>query len=252
MPSFGPRLPTTRFLLHGSSPVAQKINSFLPSPTGQGLYNNILSVARNGTDQTIPSIKGDYIFSDKNRISGLFSRLDFGVPDPLGPIPGVTTNTFAVAGIKKYLRLNHDYIFTPRLLNHMTFGWNKQDINEIAPDYMSSADKQFIRLKGVTGDDFSNSVYNIGDGYPTLFSNTHTASPSRTINFNEQLAWIKGSHSLKFGYSMMRNYYQRNDCLECNGSVAFNPILTGLPGAPGQTGSAIRIVSSGSAVLRPV
>jgi outer membrane receptor protein involved in Fe transport len=134
--------------------------------------------------------------------------------------------------------LNHDYIFSPQVINHFTFGWNKQEIFEVPPQYLSDADKQFIRLKGVTGDAQSNSQYIIGDGYPTLFSNVHTFSPSRTMSLNEQVAWIKGAHSLKFGFNMMRNYYSRQDCNECNGDVTFNPIVTGLPGATGQTGSA--------------
>ncbi len=229
----GNQIPASRI-----SPVAQKINSFLPSPTGPGLYNNILSVARSGTDQQVPSIKGDYNFSDKNRISGLFSRFGFGQPDPIGPLPGVTTSGYSGNGNKYYIRLNHDYIFTPRLLNHLTFGWNKQNVNEIPPQYLSPADKQAIQLKGVTGDEPSNSVYFIGDGYPQLFVNTHTFSPSRTMSINEQVGWIKGRHSLKFGFILMRDYYARKDCNECNGDVTFNPIVTGLPGAPGQTGSA--------------
>ena len=229
----GNQIPASRI-----SPVAQKINSFLPSPTGPGLFNNISAVARNGTDQQVPSIKGDYIFSDRSRISGLFSRFSTGSPDPLGPIPGVTTAGFKGEGSKQYYRFNHDYIFNPRLLNHLTFGWNKQAITEVPGQYLSAADRQAIRLKGVTGDDLSDSSYIIGDGYPSLFSNVHTFSPSRTMSFNEQVAWIRGSHSLKFGFILMRDYYQRKDCLECNGSVTFNPIVTGLPGAPGQTGSA--------------
>jgi hypothetical protein len=194
------RIPSSRI-----SPVAQKINSFLPAPTRPGLYNNILAVARNGTDQQVPSIKGDYIFSPKNRISGLASRFSYGSPDPIGPLPGITTNGYASNGPKRYYRLNHDYIFSPQVINHFTFGWNKQEIAEIPPQYLSDADKQFIRLKGVTGDSQSNSQYIIGDGYPTLFSNVHTFSPSRTMSFNEQVAWIKGAHSLKFGFVLMRN-----------------------------------------------
>jgi hypothetical protein len=123
-------------------------------------------------------------------------------------------------------------------MNHFTFGWNKQEISEVPPLYLSDSDKQMIRLKGVTGDSQSNSQYIIGDGYPTLFSNVHTFSPSRTMSFNEQVAWIKGAHSMKFGFVHQRQYYARLDCNECNGDVTFNPIVTGLPGAPGQTGSA--------------
>jgi len=156
------RLPGNQIPASRISPVAQKINSFLPSPTGPGLYNNILSVARNGTDQQVPSIKGDYNFSEKNRISGLFSRFAVGSPDPIGPLPGVTTSGYSVNGTKQYIRLNHDYIFTPRLLNHLTFGWNKQAVNEIPPQYLSPADQQIVRLKGVTGDGPSNSAYIIG------------------------------------------------------------------------------------------
>jgi len=55
------------------------------------------------------------------------------------------------------------------------------------------------------------------------------------MSFNEQVAWIKGSHSLKFGFILMRDYYARKDCNECgNGDVTFNPIVTGLREHPGR------------------
>jgi len=44
-------------------------------------------------------------------------------------------------------------------------------------------------------------------------------------------------HSLKFGFILMRDYYARKDCNECNGDVTFNPLSLACR-STGQTGSA--------------
>ncbi len=51
------------------------------------------------------------------------------------------------------------------------------------------------------------------------------------------MAWIKGSHSLKFGFTFMKQDYRRVDCNGCMGEANYSRSTTGLPGAAGQTGS---------------
>ncbi|MGH9720801.1 MAG: hypothetical protein ACRD8O_11360, partial [Bryobacteraceae bacterium] len=69
--------------------------------------------------------------------------------------------------------------------------------------------------------------------YNTEFGNygghVNTISPGRTYNISNQLAWLKGRHSMKFGFQYMRNNYRRIDCNSCAGQVNFSAAATGIP-----------------------
>jgi outer membrane receptor protein involved in Fe transport len=54
---------------------------------------------------------------------------------------------------------------------------------------------------------------------------------------NEQLAWIRGKHSLKFGFQYLLAKYARFDCNGCSGEIAFSTAATGNPGISSRTGS---------------
>jgi hypothetical protein len=227
--------------------VAATMNKYIPNPERTGLFNNIATVGAGGSDQDVWSIKGDYNITGNSRVSGLFSKQFFGSPDNIGPIPGPLGENFNSSGKNKFFRLNHDQVITPTLLNHFTIGWNKRDVIEYFPERyydIPEADRRIIELQGVaapgpslTGLRRPPSAYALGDGYPRLGFWIDTASPSRTWNVNEQIAWIRGSHNLKFGFTYLRQDYQRLDCNGCAGEANFNRLTTGLPGASGQTGS---------------
>ena len=133
----------------------------------------------------------------------------------------------------------------PNLLNHVSFGWNKRDIIEYFPAryyQIPEADRKIIEIPGSsttsgTGNRRPPPRYQIGDGYNELGFWIDTLSPSRTWNINEQLAWIRGRHSIKFGFTFLRQDYKRVDCNGCTGEANFNRATTGLPGAAQQTGS---------------
>jgi len=57
-------------------------------------------VAKPESKQNVYSIKGDYAFSDKNRISGLYSRFYSPGIGQIGPVPGFPAQTGAM--ISKY------------------------------------------------------------------------------------------------------------------------------------------------------
>ncbi len=226
-------------------PAATTLNKYLPATELPGIFNNINVVGNPGSDQNVWSIKGDYAFSDKSRINGLFSRQFFGRPDAIGPIPGPLGENFNSQGINKFYRVNHDYVITPTLLNHFTFGMNKRDVIEYFSERyydIPEADRKIIELGGATatsqtGNRRPPSLYTLGDGYVRLGFWIDTLSPSKTWTINEQVAWIKGSHNLKFGFNFIRQDYRRIDCNTCMGEANFSRGTTGLPGAPGQTGA---------------
>jgi hypothetical protein len=228
------------------SQTAATINKYFPPTDLPTLFNNIHTVGNPGADQNVWSIKGDYAFTSNSRISGLFSRQFFGSPEQIGPFPGPLAQNFNGAGTNKFYRLNHDQVFSPTLLNHITFGWNKRDVIEFFSSRyydIPEADRAIIALKGAVSTNITGNVqpppaYNLGDGYQPVGFWIDTLSPSRTWQISEQLANIRGPHSLKFGFSFIRQDYKRFDCNGCAGQVDFDPKTTGLPGAAGQTGSA--------------
>ena len=227
------------------SQVATTLNKYLPPTELPTLFNNIHQVGSGGSDQNVYSIKGDYAITANSRLSGLFSKQHFESPDSIGPFPGPLADGFNSAGTNKYYRVNHDQVITPTLLNHLTFGWNKRDTLEYFPQryyQISEADRKIIEIPGSsttsgTGNRRPPPRYQIGDGYNELGFWIDTLSPSRTYNINEQLAWIRGSHSFKFGFTFLRQDYTRVDCNGCTGEANFSSLTTGLPGAVGQTGS---------------
>ncbi len=218
-------------------PVATLIQSELPLPDDPSLvFNNTRAVGNPGNDQNVYSAKVDYKFSDRNRISGLFSRQFFGSPPRIGPIPGKLGENFTSGGVNKFYRLNQDYIIRPNLLSHFSFGHNRRDIEENGPTRVSADLSRAIQVKGATGSKSGKSTE-----YDTEFANfnngVETVSPSRTYNFNEQLAWVRGRHSVKFGFNYLLATYRRFDCNWCSGLVSFSSAATGNPGVSGRNGS---------------
>lgn len=227
------------------SQVAATMNKYIPAPETGDQFNNIHTVGNGGSNQNVWSIKGDYNLNTNSRVSGLFSQQFFGSPDAIGPIPGPLGENFNSSGKNKFFRLNHDQVLSPTLLNHFTLGWNKRDVIEYFPERyyeIPEADRKIFELTtsglpSLTGLRKPPSAYNLGGGYPRLGFWIDTLSPSRTWNVNEQVAWIKGAHSLKFGFTYLRADYQRLDCNTCTGDVSFSALTTGLPSSTGQTGS---------------
>jgi hypothetical protein len=80
-------------------PIAKTLNGILPLPDDPSRpINNTRAVAAGGSDNNVFSAKGDYVFSDKNRVAGIFSRNVFGSPPNIGPIPGALGENFILPG----------------------------------------------------------------------------------------------------------------------------------------------------------
>ena len=59
------------------TPLAEKLMSVLPEPDNPNAITNNTRSAHGSTGTShVPSIKGDYIFSPKNRISFFYSKFD--------------------------------------------------------------------------------------------------------------------------------------------------------------------------------
>jgi len=221
-------------------PIAKFINqtSYYPLPDNpdqvfSNTYDRTNGSRTPGENQGVYSIKADYYVTQKLRASGLFSKTYFNGYPLQGPIPGPVSEGFQEFGNFKWVRANVDYTFTPNLLNHFTFGYNQRDLGEdsIAPDktYHDATLFPGVNTKVANYSKYTTEFGNFG-------SHVWTRSPGRTLNLHEQVAWLKGRHSFKFGFNYIRPSYARDDCNNCAGIIGFSNSSTGNPGISGTTG----------------
>ena len=221
-------------------PVMKANIALLPRPDDPTkVFNNTRQNGGAVSKTAVPSIKGDYIFSDKNRISGLFSRYFSPAQLSLNATEGLPSSSFPTNIWQRFIRFNHDYVFRPNLLSHLTVGVNNRHLVE-QPDNVNHIPDEWRKatyLKGMTGGPIDGKPSQYVDEWQTWGSDVYTDSIQSTWNVSEQFAWIKGRHSVKFGFDYVRPDYRRIDSNYITGHVGFSSAATGNPGVNGTTGS---------------
>jgi Carboxypeptidase regulatory-like domain len=222
-------------------PTMKMLIGMLPQPDNPNLeLNNTRSSGGGKSIGSVPSIKIDYIFSDKNRISGLFSR--YWSPGQYQPnaTEGLPPTGWPTDQLQRFLRFNHDYILRPNLLNHLTVGVNNRHLVEDPGniDGVSDQLRKAMQIPGTTKGPIGGEVSQYADEWNQWGTDVHTDSIQSTWDIAEQLAWIKGRHSVKFGFDYVRPDYRRIDSNYIDGHLSFSSAATGNPGINGVTGSA--------------
>jgi hypothetical protein len=231
----GNRIPQDRF-----SAVARNIVPLLPAPTNNGLLNNFLSVGAARFDRDQINLKIDHSLSDKSRLSGfLYTGTQTNIEAEQLPIPftGALND-----GRKSYwARITHDYIFSPNLLNHLNAGFTREG------QYWRSlnADQDWpskIGLTGVnTGAGNTFPLVSFTNGY-TTWANTNGgktvgAQVNNVWQASDNVSWIRGSHTFKFGGEGRWMQTNGADFFNSQGRFSFSSLETALPTAAGRTNS---------------
>ncbi|HEX8712331.1 MAG TPA: TonB-dependent receptor, partial [Terracidiphilus sp.] len=205
------------------SPIAQYLEQWLPDPTlsGPGIISgNYLGGSPTGYDNWLYSGRIDYNVSDKQRISWVLAggnrvAWPFTSTGNLElPIPYTRTDYSDVAG--HWSDLEDSYTFTSHLVNQFRFGWSNfggpplKNLTEGIKKY--EAVTAGISFTGVPADgqapnEFptdtfsgSNAPEQWGDGASGHTSTIVTESYTGVDN----LLWVKGNHSMTFGFQMQR------------------------------------------------
>jgi hypothetical protein len=221
-------------------PIARMLQSKLPQPDNPALaFNNTRAFDNPANKPLVYSVKGDYVLSDRNRLSGLYSKYVSPAIGKIGPVIGIPSQNWGNDIKTQYVRLNHDYVIRPNLLHHFTFGYNRRNVIE-NPGNINGVDDAYRQAVQIAGTTFGPKVGKM-TRYDTEFLSygTHvdTDSLSKTVNFSEQIAWITGRHNIKFGFEYLKGWYGRLDCNNCQGTVSFNNAGTGNPGNSARNGS---------------
>lgn len=207
------------------SAAAKKILGYVPPPDMPGVINNFLSRAPSKwpyLNAYTPLIKVDHSPSTKQKLSLMYNKrinhriIWQGVGRIAQPAWGETqTNpidhvTDQLANSWK-LRLNHDYILSNAVVNHFTFSVDNY-LNRGANKTVGQGWNKQLGIQGIPADDGSFPAINFqgGTGAPSGFGRSYDEDwVEYRYGFNENLTWIRGKHTFKFGFSIQRNHEDR-------------------------------------------
>lgn len=221
----GNAIPASRF-----SKVSSKILPLIPAPTLDRQSDNFLSVGANRFDRDQWNLKLDQHFSERNRLSW-FSYLGRQESVAALRLPLPFTPALAEQRPSRWLRLNHDYIFSPTLLNNFIAGFTRE------PQFWRklSADQDWpnrIGLSGINtgpGNVFPRVTFT--DGLTTWADDSKNvgAQVNNVWQFNDSLSHIRGNHNLKAGLEVRFQQTNGADPFNQQGTFNFSQLETALP-----------------------
>ncbi|HEY2014000.1 MAG TPA: carboxypeptidase regulatory-like domain-containing protein, partial [Bryobacteraceae bacterium] len=196
------------------SPIAQKMQSFLPAPTTSGIQNNYLGGIPSGYDNWLYSGRIDYTVSPKQTLSftvtgGNRHAVPYTAGTAILPVPYLASDFSTVAG--HWADMADTYTITSHLVNQFKFGFSNfggpplKNLTQGVAQYEATA--MGITFTGVPADgqaptEFPTSVFggsNAQSQWADGGSGVTATAVSETYTAVDNLSWIKGKHAMTFG-----------------------------------------------------
>jgi Carboxypeptidase regulatory-like domain len=195
------------------SPISKFLQAQLPLPTRPGIQNNYLGQLPVGYNNDNYTLKVDLNLTESHRLSVLFARGKRSQSGPYrevtAPLPLPYTNTRQVEEIPTVAQVKHNWTISPTLLNQISFGFNRLFI----PIENVTVDGKWTERAGLTGlppgearDAFPETSFG-GPNVPTNWRGTDSRDfldANNNFTFQDSLQWVRGNHSLKFGFQHQR------------------------------------------------
>jgi len=224
-------------------PIAQKILALLPATpasNGNAYSNNYIASASTKFDPAQYTARVDDYLSDKTRMFAryIILRSNLSAPGVYGIAGGPSAGAGGVGGIStgnnQDLSANITHLFSSHLLFDARFGYSHYGITARQPDANTQLDDQ-VGLTGINNgsiDQGGLSIISIGGPGTLQMSGGATCNCplDETMNYYQyvaNLAWIAGSHTVKFGtdFRWYHNLRITNDAER--GTFGFSPMNTG-------------------------
>jgi hypothetical protein len=183
--------------------IAQNVIKDIPAVTYNTQTRNYLASNSGQNDTDKGGIKVDHNFNERNRLSVLFALSDALYSDNRGsPFTGPLSSTYIGVQRQKVGRINHTYIFSPTLINHLTAGCNRNYI----PYYTGGRGSGFAARWGIAGIPQDNTPALTFSGYTGLGG----ADPGQIVaetswTMADFASWTHGRHTLKAGLDFRKN-----------------------------------------------
>jgi hypothetical protein len=222
------------------SPIAQKLNTYLPAPNLPGILNGYLTNLPYSYDGNSFDARVDHNFTEQTKIFAKMATSHYSIQQAgaLGNLIGDGTQgkDYTVTGI-----VNFTHGFSPTLLTELRLGYNRYRTNVNGID-MTTVTNQKLGVANPNPDQISTDGFaNIQIGGMPELGNTPVYYPLvNTDNlFTAVDTWSKSlrNHTFKWGVEAHRNRMDRFQPQGLNygprGRFAFNPGTTQLKGGPG-------------------
>ncbi len=229
-------------------PLAARILALLPpaNVAGNAAYNYIANPVEN-THRANFDIRVDHRFSDRDNSFYRFSyeNQPRTIPPPFpnslidggGFFSGIEDNSY------RSLALSESHMFRTSVVNEFRLGYNRINSHRYQYNYNVNVSGQL----GFPGVPFTNingglPQLTFGDGSaPTLGSPTYLPSVEvqNTYVLSDNLNWVKGKHTLKFGAEIRREEFTIFQPASPRGNESFGTTLSDNPANPGTGGSGL-------------
>jgi hypothetical protein len=233
--------PTTKTPFPNNTIPANEINAtsqamlkYYAVPTLPGFVNNYAQFNSNPFNRDSFIIRMDFVESAKSQWSGRYS---WG--SEVQKNGGLTiTGSKVTSGYEQYLGSN-TRILSPNIVNEARFGYTRffnaiSTLSAFAVNTVGALNIPNLNPGppvqwGVPGSSFS------GDGFSGLGDNTDYPyqNENNTAQFVDNISWIKGKHTFKFGFEYNRQNFNQFGNQYLRGGYTFNPNATESPSKTG-------------------
>lgn len=223
---------------------AKIVAHYMPSPTLPGIVNNFNSRAAATWpyyNTWVPLIKVDHSISTKQKIQGSYTyqkrpRIIWsgGMTDaPAWGAPQINPldNVFDQLANSWKVRLNYDYVVTPAIVNHVTISTDRYYNLGLNKTNGQGWDQK-LGIAGIPADTGAFPQINFSGGAvsPAQLNRGYDENwHDLRYSFVENLAWIRGTHTMKFGFEIDRDRINRHFLGGAAGIFTFTNAMTSVP-----------------------
>jgi hypothetical protein len=222
----GNKIPTSSF-----DPRAAAILNFYPLPNASGDFNYAVNVP-NPTLSDQFDIRIDHTLNSKQSIFGRWSYKNIRLVNPSGLLLPAQTNFEH----DNQIVLAHNYTITPTLINELRGGISRRQSGGAfpldGPAFMQKLGLNSQQLGPFPAGGFPDFVFEPRSTINAIVHTRPNPELSRTFQINENLTWIKGKHTMKFGFDLRKlhlvtAWYSGSSAADDYGDFFFNGQYTG-------------------------
>jgi hypothetical protein len=200
------------------------MNDFVPLPNAPNNVYTFPTASTTTDDQAI--VKVDHQVNTNNHLSGrlLYERNNTNQVPNATDLPGF----WAIIDYSMWnVSISDIHIFSPRLVNQFTFGFNDVVRNQLprVPGTETLGDLGSGFVRSAPGPLAYDTVVS---GYFQGFSRYLLNQYRKGYQFTDALNWILGSHSLKFGVDVRKDICDQSQNFQTDAAVTFTANYTGL------------------------
>jgi hypothetical protein len=189
------------------NPIALKVANLFPATNRPGLANNYVDNTVNTENVPQGDVKIDWQLGQSDHIFGRESAAhrNFTNPSPANIFMMGGPNSFSLA---QNAVLGWDHTISASMQNQARFGFNRFNVQDFANSYGVNENN----ILGIPNGNIVGLPYTSGIAQFNVSGFTSTGDPGWTnakrvaniFDYNDNVAWVSGKHTLKFGADIQR------------------------------------------------